>query len=99
MIEYIQRSIPQALVKEEHNKMIHFRVPTVIPLYKIFAILENVRQELTDLIEDYTVTQVTLDDVFVSFAKMQAEEEQIDEHPKSNNSIGKIVFDRIFLHS
>lgn len=75
VIQYIQQSISQAIVKEEHNKMIHFRVPTSIPLYKIFTILENARKELADLIEDYTVTQVTLDDVFVSFAQMQKEDE------------------------
>lgn len=89
MIEYIHESIPQAIVKEEHNKMIHFRVPTLIPLYKIFAILEKVRQDLFDLIEDYTVTQVTLDDVFVSFARMQIDEHE--SHLRSNNGIGKIL--------
>ena len=94
VIEYIHEYIPQALVKEEHNKMIHFRVPMSISLSKIFRILEEARKELKDLMEDYTVTQVTLDDVFVNFAKMQElsdDKSCFDSFPKPNNSIGKIL--------
>jgi hypothetical protein len=89
------------MIKEEHNKMIHFRVSTSISLYKIFSILEKAREELKDLIEDYTVTQVTLDDVFVNFAKMQEENPILEENTeresffesfhKKTNSIGKII--------
>lgn len=53
--------------------MIHFRVSADVPLHRMFSVLERARDELVDLIEDYTVTQVTLDDVFVSFAQMQQE--------------------------
>jgi len=59
--------------------MIHFRVSTNVPLYEMFRTLEDARDELVNVIEDYTVTQVTLDDVFVNFAKMQ-EQEQIDKN-------------------
>lgn len=75
LIEYIQKSLPDIIIKEEHNKMIHFRVATNIRLYKIFSILEKARDDLKDFIEDYTVSQVTLDDVFVNFAKIQQDKE------------------------
>ena len=87
VIEYIQQSIPQIIVKEQHNKMIHLRAPTIIPLYKIFALLENAREVLANLVEDYTVTQVTLDDVFVSFAQTQEEEDV----PRLDNTGDEIV--------
>lgn len=71
VIDYIQKLIREAIVKEEHNKMIHFRVSPNVALHRMFTVLETAREELVNLIEDYTVTQVTLDDVFVNFAKAQ----------------------------
>ncbi|CAF4567333.1 unnamed protein product, partial [Didymodactylos carnosus] len=74
LTQYITEHLPEATLKEKHNKMIHFRVATTIKLYEMFNVLERARVELSPAIEDYTVTQVTLDDVFVSFAKHQDEE-------------------------
>ena len=97
VINYIQNYIPEATVKEEHNKMIHFRVSTDVRLYKMFMILEKAREELKDLIEDYTVTQVTLDDVFVNFAKTQEENPMIEKNifheliQRKTNSIGMFI--------
>ena len=71
VINYIKERIPEADVKEEHNKMIHFRVSAHVPLHKMFSVLEKAREDLINIIEDYTVTQVTLDDVFVNFAKLK----------------------------
>jgi rubrerythrin len=84
VINYIKERMPEASVKEEHNKLIHFRVPTNVPLHRMFSILETAREELTNIIEDYTVTQVTLDDVFVNFAKIQ-EENEISEQLNVTN--------------
>ncbi|CAF2630332.1 unnamed protein product [Rotaria sp. Silwood2] len=85
VINYIKERIPEADIKEEHNKMIHFRVSTNVPLYKMFSVLEEAREDLKTIIEDYTVTQVTLDDVFVNFAKIQ-EESQILEQSNNTNT-------------
>ncbi|CAF4714227.1 unnamed protein product, partial [Rotaria sp. Silwood2] len=84
VINYIKERITEADVKEEHNKMINFRVSTNVPLYKLFSVLEKAREELGNIIENYTVTQVTLDDVFVNFAKLQ-EENQSSENICVNN--------------
>jgi energy-converting hydrogenase A subunit M len=84
VISYIKERIPEATVKEEHNKMIHFRVTTSVPLYKMFSVLEEAREQLLNLIEDYTVTQVTLDDVFVNFAKMQEENQELEQTNVNN---------------
>ncbi len=82
MINYVKERIPEADVKEEHNKMIHFRVATNVPLHKMFNVLEQAREELPNIIEDYTVTQVTLDDVFVNFARIQQENESNEQLAK-----------------
>ena len=81
VIDYIKERIPEASVKEQHNKMIHFRVSTDVPLHKMFSILEKARDELLNIIEDYTVTQVTLDDVFVNFAKSQEDNQSLETTP------------------
>ncbi|CAF4721622.1 unnamed protein product [Rotaria sp. Silwood1] len=94
IINYIKERIAKADVKEEHNKMIHFCVSTNVPLYKLFAVLEKAREELGNIIEDYTVTQVTLDDIFVNFAKIQ--ENQLSENFNVNNE--NIYFKRNFLY-
>ncbi|CAF4021231.1 unnamed protein product [Rotaria sp. Silwood2] len=86
VINYIQKYIPEAIIKEEHNKMIHFRVSTNVSLHKMFSILEKARDELKNLIEDYTVTQVTLDDVFVNFAKIQEGNQILNETNGQGNS-------------
>lgn len=59
--------------------MIHFRVSTTVPLHRMFSVLEKSREDLQNIIEDYTVTQVTLDDVFVNFAKVQADNEESEQ--------------------
>ncbi len=69
-------------MKEEHNKMIHFRVSTTVPLHKMFSVLEQAREELINIVEDYTVTQVTLDDVFVNFAKIQQDNQTNEQLTK-----------------
>ncbi|CAF4578630.1 unnamed protein product [Rotaria socialis] len=86
VIDYIQKQIPEAIIKEEHNKMMHFRVSINVSLYQIFSILEKARDELKSIIEDYTVTQVTLDDIFVNFAKVQEENQISKETSQDENS-------------
>lgn len=42
--------------------------------------MEKVREHWSTMIEDYTVTQVTLDDVFVNFAKTQDDDPLVEQH-------------------
>ncbi|CAF3245428.1 unnamed protein product [Rotaria sp. Silwood2] len=95
IINYIKERIAEVDVKEEHNKMIHFRVSMNVSLYELFSVLEKAREELRNIIEDYTVTQVTLDDVFVSFAKIQ-EDNQSSKNIDVNN--GDNCLKRNFLY-
>jgi uncharacterized protein (UPF0248 family) len=98
VIEYITERIPESMLKEEHNKMIHFRVATSVPLHRMFSILEKAREELGEVIEDYTVTQVTLDDVFVNFAKMQEESQALEEANANSNADKDSCLKRSFFY-
>lgn len=75
ILELVEQSLEQVTIKEEHNKMIQLRVSPDVSLYQMFTVLERIREEHPSIIEDYTITQVTLDDVFVNFAKNQDESE------------------------
>jgi hypothetical protein len=79
IIDSVEEHLPEAVVKEEHNKMIHFRVSTNVSLYKMFSVMEKVRAHWSTMIEDYTVTQVTLDDVFVNFAKTRDDDPLLEQ--------------------
>ncbi|CAM4887474.1 unnamed protein product [Rotaria socialis] len=98
VINYIKERIPEADVKEEHNKMIHFRVSAHVPLHKMFSVLEKAREDLINIIEDYTVTQVTLDDVFVNFAKLQEENQASEQviHDHEDSCLKRNFFYKLF---
>jgi hypothetical protein len=85
VINYIREHIVNATVREAHNTMIHFRVPTDVPLHHLFSVLEKARDSLGDLIEDYTVTQVTLDDVFVNLAQEKSDQQSFEHSDETGH--------------
>ena len=58
-------------IKEEHNNMLQYQLKSNIKLSYIFGQLEAVRTHLS--IEDYSVSQTTLDQVFIHFASKQTD--------------------------
>lgn len=70
----IQSYFPGAVLKAHHCNIIEFSVPSQeVALYSIFKFLETDGAKLG--ITDFSVTQTTLDQVFVSFARQQTEDE------------------------
>lgn len=70
----IKNSIPGAVLKEQHANMLQYQLPAhlgsqKIKLADIFRLIEDNRREYK--IIDYSLSQTTLDDVFVGFAKYQ----------------------------
>ena len=98
VINYLKERIQEADLKEEHNKMVHFRVSANVPLHIMFSVLEQAREELKNIIEDYTITQVTLDDVFINFAKAQEGNEALEQiSAKSEaNCLKRSHFHKVF---
>jgi len=72
VIERIQKLLPQADLKEEHHTQLQYQLPiadTKLPI--VFRYMEELR--VSGILEDYSLTQTTLDEVFVRFASEQTE--------------------------
>ncbi|XP_075459417.1 phospholipid-transporting ATPase ABCA1-like isoform X2 [Ascaphus truei] len=74
--DFVNAYFPDCVQKEKHHNTLQYQLPTsTVTLSKIFsAFIEN-KGKLQ--IEDYSVSQTTLDQVFVNFAKLQNEEDQM----------------------
>ncbi|XP_064626259.1 phospholipid-transporting ATPase ABCA1-like isoform X3 [Lineus longissimus] len=72
LTNYIKGTFPTAVQKEKHHNMVQYQLPSGdISLGKVFEKIENMRGELK--IEDYSVSQTTLDQVFINFARLQTD--------------------------
>ena len=60
-------------MQEEHLSTLVYQLPpTGLKLSEVFRILEGGREHLD--ISDYSLSQTTLDDVFIHFASLQSED-------------------------
>uniref|UniRef100_A0A8C6UGY2 ATP-binding cassette, sub-family A (ABC1), member 1A n=1 Tax=Neogobius melanostomus TaxID=47308 RepID=A0A8C6UGY2_9GOBI len=76
VMEFIERELPGSTLKEKHRNMLQYQLPTSLTsLARIFSLLSENKETLS--IEDYSVSQTTLDQVFVNFAKDQSDEDHI----------------------
>ena len=72
--------MPDAEILESHHTQLKYQLPilsTRLPL--VFRHMEDLRT----IIEDYSLTQTTLDEVFVQFASKQTELQEDDIKEKS----------------
>ncbi|XP_036411124.1 phospholipid-transporting ATPase ABCA1 [Megalops cyprinoides] len=75
---YIKTSFPGIELKERHHNVLQYQLPShTCSLARVFDILCNSSEELG--IADYSVSQTTLDQVFVNFAKDQSDDDQLRE--------------------
>jgi ATP-binding cassette subfamily A (ABC1) protein 1 len=70
---FFSNVFPAALRKEMHHNFIQYQIPSSadLSLSFIFKKLENASNELN--IEDYSVSQTSLENVFINFAKNQCD--------------------------
>uniref|UniRef100_A0A670ZUV4 P-type phospholipid transporter n=1 Tax=Pseudonaja textilis TaxID=8673 RepID=A0A670ZUV4_PSETE len=74
---FFKLAFPGSVLKEKHHNMLQYQLPSSpSSLARIFSILSQNKKRLH--IEDYSVSQTTLDQVFVNFAKDQSD----DDHTK-----------------
>uniref|UniRef100_A0A4W3K1G7 ABC transporter domain-containing protein n=1 Tax=Callorhinchus milii TaxID=7868 RepID=A0A4W3K1G7_CALMI len=74
MLEFFKRKFPGSVLKERHRSMLQYQLPSYqSSLSRIFNILSSHREKFQ--IEDYSVSQTTLDQVFVNFAKDQSDDD------------------------
>ncbi|XP_075906360.1 phospholipid-transporting ATPase ABCA1-like [Nelusetta ayraudi] len=78
VISFIEQQLPGSTLKEQHRNMLQYQLPTSLTsLARIFSLLSGHKEALS--IEDYSVSQTTLDQVFVNFAKDQSDEDHLKE--------------------
>jgi ATP-binding cassette subfamily A (ABC1) protein 3 len=67
---WVGERLPGVTVQDEYTGFIHFHVARVWAWSQLFRVMESARRELPGL-EDYTVSQTSLEQVFLSFARQQ----------------------------
>ncbi|XP_051285464.1 phospholipid-transporting ATPase ABCA1-like isoform X2 [Dicentrarchus labrax] len=68
--DFVQHTFPGSILKEKHHNTLQYQLPyTQGALANIFSQFTSHQQRLG--VEDYSVSQTTLDQVFVSFARHQ----------------------------
>uniref|UniRef100_A0A671UQS2 P-type phospholipid transporter n=1 Tax=Sparus aurata TaxID=8175 RepID=A0A671UQS2_SPAAU len=87
VMEFIERELPGSTLKEKHRNMLQYQLPTSLTsLARIFSLLSTNKETLS--IEDYSVSQTTLDQVFVNFAKDQSDEDHLkDVHLNKRDAV------------
>lgn len=78
--QFFQGNFPGSVQRERHHSTLQFQVSSS-SLARIFQLLLSHKDSL--LIEEYSVTQTTLDQVFVNFAKQQTETYDLPLHPRA----------------
>ncbi|KAI9542852.1 Retinal-specific ATP-binding cassette transporter [Dissostichus eleginoides] len=78
---FMESTFPGCIQREKHHNTLQYKI-SFSSLAKIFQMVLANKDKLN--IEDYSVSQTTLDQVFVNFAKQQSrEDEAIVLHPKA----------------
>ncbi|MGH0160942.1 UNVERIFIED_CONTAM: hypothetical protein FKN15_044125 [Acipenser sinensis] len=85
VVRFFNRNFPEAILKEHHHTKVQYQLKSDhISLAQVFSKMEQVVEVLG--IEDYSVSQTTLDNVFVNFAKKQSDNlEQQESTPLGGN--------------
>ncbi|XP_029685458.1 ATP-binding cassette sub-family A member 2-like isoform X3 [Takifugu rubripes] len=80
VVGFFNRNFPEAVLKERHHTKVQYQLKSErISLAQVFSKMEQVLEVLA--IEDYSVSQTTLDNVFVNFAKKQSDNLEQQEAP------------------
>uniref|UniRef100_A0A8C6VCT3 P-type phospholipid transporter n=1 Tax=Naja naja TaxID=35670 RepID=A0A8C6VCT3_NAJNA len=78
--QFMCQNFPRGIQREKHYNMLQYQICTY-SLAKIFRLILSNKGSLN--IEEYSISQTTLDQVFVNFAKQQMEDEEIPLHPRA----------------
>ncbi|XP_074524779.1 phospholipid-transporting ATPase ABCA1 isoform X2 [Halichoeres trimaculatus] len=83
---YMRSTFPSAELKERHQNVLQYQLPShACCLARVFDALANNHDELGIL--DYSVSQTTLDQVFVNFAKEQTDDDGLSDVIVENSPI------------
>nr|KAF6488605.1 ATP binding cassette subfamily A member 3 [Molossus molossus] len=75
---FVDLTFPGSVLEDEHQGMVHYHLPgDDLSWAKVFGILEKAKEKYG--VDDYSVSQISLEQVFLSFAHLQPPAE--DEGP------------------
>ncbi|GFO39485.1 ATP-binding cassette sub-family a member 3 [Plakobranchus ocellatus] len=75
VIDFIAENFPGATVFDDHQGYIHFQVPdSGVTLAHVFTLMESIKENLN--VQDYSVHQTTLEQVFLSFTRAQVQSKE-----------------------
>ncbi|XP_036594650.1 ATP-binding cassette sub-family A member 3-like [Trichosurus vulpecula] len=67
---FIKETFPGSVLEDEHQRMVHYHLPSKdFSWAKVFGILEKNKEQYE--LEDYSVSQISLEQVFMNFARSQ----------------------------
>ena len=73
--DFVFSNLPNVEVKDEHKGYIHFHVKSPSTAWStLFRVMEDAKKEMTPFLEEYSISQTTLEQVFLNFAKKQYSE-------------------------
>ncbi|KAJ2948257.1 hypothetical protein O0L34_g7487 [Tuta absoluta] len=83
--EYLQQKFNCSL-KDEHKTMLHYHINETMRYSELFSLLEQLKRQFPRLVEDYSVTETTLEEVFLSFAQPHPHP-PAEPHPSNNQPV------------
>jgi len=82
LIEFIKCNFVDSFIQESHKNLFEFIIKNA-KLSEIFGKMERNREIFQ--IKDYSVSQTTLDQIFINFAKANKEKTKANDVPKKSN--------------
>ncbi len=90
----IKNSFPNSQLKEAYEGFVHIHITEPnLSLAQLFRTIELHKQ--TYSIENYTVSQTTLEQVFLNFARSQLDDDEIKRRTRAENSCSKNCMRRL----
>ncbi|KAI3368623.1 hypothetical protein L3Q82_025633 [Scortum barcoo] len=91
---YMKKSFPSVELKERHQNVLQYQLPShACCLARVFDVLANNYEDLG--IIDFSVSQTTLDQVFVNFAKEQTDDDLLTDVVIGNRTVQNNLTTRI----
>lgn len=81
----VKNAFPESELKEAYEGFVHIHINEAnLSLAQLFRIIESCKQ--TYSIEHYTVSQTTLEQVFLNFARSQLDADELQHRMRMENS-------------
>merc|ERR1711994_212463 len=72
LVGFLRANFPGTTILERHDRTLRFRLPAKSALSDIFRLLQDAKADLS--LEDYGISQTSLEQIFNDFAAQQREE-------------------------